>query len=115
MTEEEQAATAGRFVMSPKPVPDPAGSGDEGRESAAPQGEVYVRAEAFDETEPEEESEEESEDDGEEQAEEGYEEAVEPDDLTVAELKEELDSLGVEYPASARKAELIELLRQAEG
>ena len=33
---------------------------------------------------------------------------------TVPELKDALDQLGVDYPASARKAELIALLEQAE-
>jgi hypothetical protein len=44
-------------------------------------------------------------------------EAVEQPDLegwTVAELKDALDQVGVEYPAGARKAELIELLQEAE-
>jgi hypothetical protein len=45
------------------------------------------------------------------------EEPADEDDLegfTVAELKEELDALGVEYDPKARKADLIELVRQAE-
>jgi arginyl-tRNA synthetase len=53
----------------------------------------------------------------EEQAEEQAEEQPESDELesfTVAELKEELDSLGVEYDPKAHKADLIELVRQAE-
>jgi hypothetical protein len=42
------------------------------------------------------------------------EEEVYLEDLTVPELKEELDARGVEYPANARKAELIELIEQAQ-
>lgn len=34
----------------------------------------------------------------------------EPKDMTVAELKAELDAKGIEYDAKAKKAELIELL-----
>jgi hypothetical protein len=43
LTEDEAAAIVGRFVMSPKPEPDPAGFGRDGREKAAPHGVVYVR------------------------------------------------------------------------
>jgi hypothetical protein len=115
MTEEEAAATVGRFVMSPTAEPDPAGSGSGGREQAAPQGTVYVRAETFNEEdhEPPEEAEEEAEEEeAEEEKESTEEEALE--EFTVSELKEELDSLGVEYPPHARKAELIELVQKAE-
>jgi hypothetical protein len=58
MTEDEQAAVCGRFVMSPIAEPDPAGSGTYGREQAPPHGVVYVRAETFEETfgTPEEET-----------------------------------------------------------
>lgn len=37
---------------------------------------------------------------------------VEYDQLTVAELKDELDSRGVDYPSSALKADLVELLEE---
>ncbi|MEB6088037.1 HeH/LEM domain-containing protein [Enterococcus casseliflavus] len=36
------------------------------------------------------------------------------DDMKVDELKAELDRLGVEYPAAAKKPELIELLKESE-
>jgi HeH/LEM domain-containing protein len=36
------------------------------------------------------------------------------DNFTVAELKEELDALGVEYNPKAHKAELLELVKKAE-
>jgi len=44
------------------------------------------------------------------------EETEQPDleGWTVAELKDALDQVGVEYPASARKSELIQLLEEAE-
>lgn len=35
------------------------------------------------------------------------------DDLTVAELREQLDARGIEYAASARKADLIQLINEA--
>lgn len=34
--------------------------------------------------------------------------------LTVAELKEKLDALKVEYPSSAKKADLLQILQEAE-
>ncbi|MDO7880488.1 MAG: HeH/LEM domain-containing protein [Enterococcus mundtii] len=36
------------------------------------------------------------------------------DDMKVDELKAELDRLGIEYPAAAKKPELIELLKESE-
>jgi hypothetical protein len=41
-------------------------------------------------------------------------ETVDLEGWTVAELKDALDQVGVEYPANARKQELIELLEEAE-
>ena len=42
------------------------------------------------------------------------EEEVYLEDLTVAELKAELDSLGVKYPSTAHKADLVDLLAAQE-
>jgi len=39
--------------------------------------------------------------------------AVEPDDLTVAELKAELEARGVEYDTSDKKDDLVKLLKKA--
>jgi arginyl-tRNA synthetase len=77
--------------------------------AAEEEAEAEVEAEAEAEVEAEEEAEA-------EEAVEESEEAQEADleEFTVAELKEELDALGVEYDPRARKAELIELVRQAE-
>lgn len=36
------------------------------------------------------------------------------DDMKVDELKAELDRLGIEYPAAAKKPELIDLLKERE-
>jgi arginyl-tRNA synthetase len=113
-TEDERAAVAGRFVMDPKAEPDPAGSGKEGREKAAPHGVVYVRAESFDAAtvapaEPDEEEAEDEEPEEEQAEEEDYE------SWTVQELKDTLDSMNIEYDAKAHKADLITLMREAEG
>lgn len=116
MTEDEKAATCGRFVMSPTAVPDPAGSGDDGREQPAPHGTVYVRAESFDESvndEPEVEPEEDEPEVVDEEVEEEVEED-DLDDLTVAEIKARLDDLDVEYEPKALKADLVIILRKAE-
>ena len=77
----------------------------------------YTETAAEAEEEAEAEAEEEAEEEAEaEEAVEESEEAQEADleEFTVAELKEELDALGVEYDPRARKGELIELVRQAE-
>jgi hypothetical protein len=75
----------------------------------APEPEVVEPEEALPEPEPEPEP---AEPEPEPEAEEEFEELGE---FTVAELKDQLDALGVEYPSSARKAELIALVQQAEG
>ncbi|WP_143352734.1 HeH/LEM domain-containing protein [Enterococcus mundtii] len=36
------------------------------------------------------------------------------DDMKVDELKAELDRLGIEYPSTVKKSELIELLKESE-
>lgn len=40
--------------------------------------------------------------------------SIDIDDMKVDELKAELDHLGVEYPSTAKKPELIELLKESE-
>jgi hypothetical protein len=133
MTEAEEAAIAGRFVMSPEARPDPAGSGIGGREKVPPHGVVYVRAPVLAAREQAAEEEiDEGVDEGitvveqadvVEQAEvveqAGTVESVgdEGDDLeswTVQELKDALDQVEVPYDSKAHKADLIALLREAE-
>jgi hypothetical protein len=106
-TDDEWAAVVGRFVMSPEVAPPPVESGLFGRVAAAPHGVVYVRSETLTST-PEVEEEEEAEEVEEE------EEEVDLEAWTVPELKDALEQAGVDYPANARKAELIELLEAAE-
>lgn len=40
--------------------------------------------------------------------------SIDIDDMKVEELKTELDRLGIDYPATAKKPELIELLKESE-
>jgi hypothetical protein len=107
-TDDEWAAVVGRFVMSPVVEPDPVGSGIAGREVAAPHGVVYVRSESLTASAPVEPEQEEEAEEVEE------EEEVDLEAWTVVELKGALEQAGIDYPANARKAELIELLEAAE-
>jgi hypothetical protein len=151
LTDDERAATVGRYDPDTTAVPDPTGPGGRQRRNPPPPGgSHYVRDEARDRAEsirtavaqyeavgaevpdhlaslaaelPEPEPEPEEEPEG---AEAGAEEAeteteTEPngdeedswEDLTVAELRTELDSMGIEVPPHAKKADLIELIVNA--
>jgi hypothetical protein len=88
-----------------------AGAGDDedegGRDvSAEGDEEVAEVSEPSDEAEDEEVEETEAEDEGEDEGDED-----DPNRLTIAELKDELDSKSVEYDPRALKAELVELVR----
>lgn len=52
---------------------------------------------------------------GEKKQEENKDQIKDSSDLTISEIKQELDAFGVEYPKKATKAELLEIIENLKG
>jgi hypothetical protein len=103
LTPEEAAAAVGRYWQDEAPEPPVAPPADEGA-----QPDEEVEPDAPDDTdEPNGDVDEPNGDVGVEGAEDAAYES-----MTVAELKAELDTRGIDYASAARKADLIDLLEQ---